>query len=378
MTFGIMKKRRLLLCVISIVVLRGLLFAQTTPCTAVDYGSLTKTTCADIGSSNFFVPSPNGPFSNNTTSTPPSGLSMCDNNPFTTQGAWYKYNPEDDITKLLVYPNSVSSASGGNYVINVAYFQGSNCSSLTQIGCTNPIYFSSGLQFSPREAIHGIDGTQDLWIYIYSTTTGKSVVGFDMDIVAAAAPSNSICPGTGVSDGDIGCNLGASPPNPYWHGPGAPIDSGGSGSLLICGIPWWSSNENTVYYQVTAQNTTASIDLTSITCNDGQAGTAQVGVWTGGCSSIGVSSSYTNGNFLGCAVGSGGTTLSLSGLTVGQEYIIVVDGNAGDVCTWVFDIVDLTSLATKDISFQIWLESNKPFLRWSSSTSDIDKFTEYP
>jgi hypothetical protein len=92
----------------------------------------------------------------------------------------------------------------------------------------------------------------------------------------------------------------------------------------------WYSNENTVYYSFTATEESGSVSIENALCNDGTAGEIQIGVWKT-CGAVG---SYGNPDFVGCAVGNG--SLQLPDLEVGENYVLVADGQAGDVCTWDF------------------------------------------
>lgn len=91
----------------------------------------------------------------------------------------------------------------------------------------------------------------------------------------------------------------------------------------------WYSNENTVYYTFTATQTNGSIQIENALCNNGSTGELQLGVWES-CADVG---SYGNG-YLGCSVGTG--ELNISSLVPGETYVIAVDGQGGDMCTWDF------------------------------------------
>ena len=127
-------------------------------------------------------------------------------------------------------------------------------------------------------------------------------------------------------------------------------------STTLCTGGTWYSNENTVYYSFTPTATNADLQIENVLCNDGTSGQAQFAVWES-CGDVGTYGSA----FLGCVVGS--ANLSLTGLTVGQTYIIVVDGNAGDICQWEF-VGNNILLPLEFISFDV--KYNEPFadLEW--------------
>lgn len=129
----------------------------------------------------------------------------------------------------------------------------------------------------------------------------------------------------------------------------------------------WYSNENTVYYTFTATDANATIDVDNVICNDGTVGEAQFGVWKD-CADVG---DY-GANFVGCAVGSG--TLSMPALTVGESYVIAVDGQAGDICTWDFLTTGII-LPTEFVGLNA--ESYKGYntVEWSTASErNADKF----
>ena len=105
--------------------------------------------------------------------------------------------------------------------------------------------------------------------------------------------------------------------------------------------------------------TNASVQVDDIICNDGTAGTAQFGVWES-CADVGTYGAA----FLGCVVGNG--SLNLSGLTIGQTYIVVVDGNAGDICRWEFITSGIILLELNILSFEAKYNGESVGLEWIS------------
>ncbi len=102
-------------------------------------------------------------------------------------------------------------------------------------------------------------------------------------------------------------------------------DQPGNVSSVFCG-----SIENNSWYQFTASATTATFPITSVTgCVNGYGIQAQVYsiTYTGGCCTgfTSVSNCYNPGN---TTLG----TVTATGLTVGQQYMLMIDGNAGDGC----------------------------------------------
>ena len=160
---------------------------------------------------------------------------------------------------------------------------------------------------------------QNLWVYFYSQAP------FDGDVLlrGSKVAVNESCESAIFQQS--GCNLGAPSENDWGLIPSVY-------NSLICTGGTWYTNENTVYYEVLADSTQASIEVKNIDCDDGVTGIAQLGVWKHDCSYIGDTLSYTNGNFLACDVSN---SANVTFNTVpGEEYYLVIDGNAGSICKW--------------------------------------------
>lgn len=341
--------------------------AQSTPCGAVSGGNIGDLDCADLGTANYGTEVPTANFTT-TSATAPSGTSDC-GVAYSGTGSWTHYTM-DDAVNILNYGFEGGSVGKGYKENYMAFFQGPDCSTLTSVGCVNAIYFNKGnLYINTPEVVEPVDGTQDLWVYNWNND-GKahnlnwSLPGSSDGLNAGEDCANAIP----ASDGMLGCNLGA--PGETWNGPS---------SYTTCSGGTWYSNENTVYYTVTATSDGgAQVDITNILCNDGSTADdfLQVGVWTGGCAAVGATTSYSNGNFLGCAAGTGGVTVSFTA-DAGVEYIIALDGNAGDICQWGFDITNLepTPLSSNDIVLSLKKASeNNASLSWFTSNENVSEF----
>lgn len=122
----------------------------------------------------------------------------------------------------------------------------------------------------------------------------------------------------------------------------------------------WYSNENTVFYTFTATAANASLEIENAICNDGSSGEMQVGVWET-CADIG---NYNSG-FIGCSVGAG--TLTMPTLTIDQTYVIAVDGQAGDICTWDF-IANGIILPVELINLKAERQRGQNLVYWSTAS----------
>jgi hypothetical protein len=214
-----------------------------------------------------------------------------------------------------------------------------------------------GLRIPINVHQEGVNPSQNLWMYVWDDS-GKAF-NLNMELIGSSATTitNDNC--AGASTDDIGCNLGANGDN-TWTGP--------SNNGKTCTGGTWYSNENTVYFSFTASATTGTIGVTGLNCNDGVAGQAQFAVFNN-CGCVGV---YTAACFRSCAVGTG--TLSLSAMTPGQTYIIVVDGQAGDICQWGFTTTGIL-LPTELLKINAVATSLGNKLSWTTASErDCDYF----
>lgn len=291
---------------------------STQCCSNTAQATVYPTTCDQIGTSAYNL---NSPIVNFTTvgnaNCPPAGSSGgCGT--FNDNGQWIHLDlaPGVDYLQANFQGGSVST---GNHNVFASLFQGPNCSSLTQVpNCQDFFFFTAGAYAVVEVSWSNLDPNQDVWIYLWDTADNKEDI-FDIQFVGAAMNTNTSCPGS-TAIGDA-CNLGAQ---------GASFTTPGAAGVSCSGGNW-GSNENTTFYSFTADQTTGSLEIENIICNDGTNGVAQFAVWTS-CANIGT---YGAGSgFLGCAVGT--ATISLSPLVPGQTYYIAADGFAGDNCTWGF------------------------------------------
>lgn len=269
-------------------------------------------------------------------------------------GTWVRYDLAAGVTNVSMQFEGGTVGAGFSDMY-VALYQGT-CASLTLVSCNLIVDKVAGVLGVYNVSASGLDPSQDLWVYAFSGGGKAYDLNFAM-IGSTGAPGNSSC-ATSIAAAGTACNVGASGAaftTPYYGG-------------VACTGGNWISNENTVFYSFTALSSTATLLIQNIICNDGTNGSAQFGVWTS-CSSIGT---YGAG-FLGCAVGT--NTLSLSGLTAGQTYYIVADGNGGNICTWNFAGTNIT-LPIELTEFKASLVENKVKLSWATASEvNNDYFT---
>ncbi len=290
-------------------------FEKSATCSNSSLGTIKMMDCSDIGTIAYNTASLIATIDYSAGVSAPSPYPACFSG-FEVAGNWSVYDLEPGVETISVTVDFSSFAEGGSlYNLYMSFYQGPNCSSLTQVGCELVLTYDLLLGWIPIDPIiTGLDPTQKLWAF----TAADDAYLLDVELRGFAAPINYTC-ASAIST-STGCNAGAVGQT-SWTGPSA--------NSVVCAGGTWYSNENTVFYTFTATSANATLEIQNVVCNDGTNGEAQLAVWDA-CGNIG---DYTTG-FLGCAVGAG--TLSMPTLTIGNSYVIVADGQAGDACTWDF------------------------------------------
>jgi len=333
--------------------------ASTTACPTVVNSTIDPIDCSLVGTPAFAASSGTVVYSGTSSSTnPPSPGAPCGNITGGTDGCWARYDPAAGVGAISIDVDAASAT--GSADIFMAFYQGADCSSLSLLGCELLLDKSGPNYLLQPVNMNGIDPALDLWVFMYSGqpfTISADVTGF------ASVPTNDNCAAASTASG-TGCNLGATPSTFI---PPSNFSAG------ICLGGTWYSNENTIYYSFTPTTTSATLEIDNINCDDGITGTSQFGIWES-CAAVSLAPTLANG-FLGCVVGT--SPLSLTGLTVGQTYIIVVDGNAGSICTWEFTATGGIILPIELTDFQAVLVDNSAVeLNWmTTSESNNDFFT---
>lgn len=229
-----------------------------------------------------------------------------------------------DVWFRFVVPASgsvqVDSNTGTTTDGGMALYTGA-CGSLSLLSCDD--------DSSPNGAMSLINAsglTPGSTVYIRMWDYGGGTGTFSV-CVALAQPC-------GISGPTAGTNDYCPTPATLTQGPGTfsattdvtfSSDQPGNVSSVFCG-----SIENNSWYQFTASATTASFPITYVGgCVSGYGIQAHVYsvTYVGGCCTgfTSVSNCYNPGN---TTLG----TVNATGLTIGQQYLLMIDGNAGDGC----------------------------------------------
>ncbi len=286
---------------------------KSASCSNASSGTIQLISCSDVGTANFNALAISSVVDFSAGVAWPSSSPSCFSGS-EAAGNWSVFDLAPGVSSISVLTSSFAEA-GNAWNLRMTFYQGVDCTSLTEVDCKDVLTYINGVGWIALDpVITGLDDTQKLWIF----TSCDDLYNMDAELRGFSTPVNSTCVSS-ISQ-PTGCNAGASGET-SWLGP--------NNNGVVCAGGTWYSNENTVFYTFQATSNNATLEVQNVICNDGTNGEAQFGVWEN-CGDVG---DYTSG-FLGCAVGAG--TLSMPLLTIGQTYIIVADGQAGDVCTWDF------------------------------------------
>lgn len=292
----------------------------------------------------------------NTGAIVPTGAATpaCGGTAGTIHGAWIHYDPINAVSAAKL---DIANLFDFNDDIYAAFYQGS-CAGLVQLGCQTLLVDQSPFAPSlPPAFVTGIDDSQPIYVFVYSS----AAFSFTTNLQGFSA----IAPNDNCADAEIagvsGCNVGAT-------GSSFTPPTAATANSSICTGGTWSTNENTVYYSFTPTASNATLEIDNIVCNDGESGLAQFGVWES-CAAVNLFPSAANG-FLGCVVGN--APLTLSSLTIGQQYVIVLDGNGGDLCRWNLRVTGGIVLLYTDLeAFEATNLEDEVQLDWK-----VDEYTE--
>jgi hypothetical protein len=223
---------------------------------------------------------------------------------------WYSFTATSTDVQI-----DLSNISGSTTDMYFSVYGGSCGSPGAALLCSDP---NSG-QVSGLT----IGNTYFIRIYTYTSTGGQNV-NFDLCVseigpCGITSTTEDYCPYPATLT--QGPGSWSSSTYPYYS-----ADTPGNSGTLFCG-----SVENNSWYQFTALNTTETFDFTSVTnCVWGDGIQAEVYEVTydgsGCCSSFTSMSNCMNPGVATTA------TVTANGLTVGNTYILMVDGWGGDNC----------------------------------------------
>jgi gliding motility-associated-like protein len=274
----------------------------------------------------------------------------------TTQDVWFS----------VVVPSSgvISITAQPSFGINdavMALYSGT-CGSLTQIACSDDHnYPGTTNDFKPFILQTGLTPGATLFIRYWRFNTGGDQFG-----ICVSSPTNDdcadalyICDINGYSAStnaayttDRPCNMRANAeqnnPPTYTYTPGTCQPGGifGLGGAWGVGAPACDVRlDNNSWIEFTAATSTVVLQVTVTSCFVGNypSGGIQMQIFSGtNCCSFAPVSDFREG--------SGTFTITANSLTVGQNYYLLVDGYAGDICNYTINALSGVAFPEIDAS----------------------------
>lgn len=260
-----------------------------------------------------------------------------------TQDVWFSITvPASGNVDITSYPNG-----GAGYITDgvMALYSGS-CGSLTQIACSddNTAYPGSSNDLLPFISASGLTPGSTVYLRYWDFGLGSGNFGICASTATNDDCSNAlyICDINGYSastsavytpdrPGNMRGNAEQNNPPTYTYTPGT-----NSGGIFGQGGPWGTGSpafdvqiNNNSWIKFTAASTTATLNVNIYDC------------WVGNYPSGGIQMQIFSGtnctNFVPVSnfeESSTGFTITANNLTVGNDYYLMVDGYAGDICNY--------------------------------------------
>lgn len=300
-------------------------------------------------------------------------------NPAPPQDIWVRTRIPANTGGAVIQFENLGGCTGFACVTNISYAwytsSNGNCSGLQFRGCGSvSCFFGCG---NGQIAVDGRAG-EDVWVRIWEEDDQGFSIRFNQ--IRPSPPADrcyTAMPLTGV-----GCNYGATSPSSglfsepsinLWTALAHPGGLCQDGDHNILTNTIWASNENLVWYTYTQPTTGPfSIAVDNMACSGG-AGSAQLGLFRNLGTPASPTCNLATTSGMGCSVGVGPTELVLASLPAGN-YILVVDGNAGAQCSWVFrDRINGTVLPVRWIGFEGKLSDDEKSIQLTWQTGEEEQ-----
>lgn len=243
-----------------------------------------------------------------------------------------------------LYIQSKPNMPAGRISDGVMALYSGSCSSLTQIACSddNPAYPGSNNDNLPLLSATGLTPGSTVYLRYFGYGTSQGTFGFCVTTAINDNCANAlyICDINGYSSSTSGaytadrpCNMRGN--NEDVNGVNQP-DGINTGGIFGQGGPWGTGApnfdviiNNNSWIKFTAAATTATLQVSIYDC------------WVGNYPSGGIQMQIFSGtnccNFVPVSnfeESSSGFIITANGLSIGQDYYLMVDGFAGDICNY--------------------------------------------
>jgi len=295
--------------------------------------------------------------STNVNATATSGIPAPGCAAYTGQDVWYR------VTVPASGGVRISTFSGTMNDSGVAFYSSLTCAGpFTLLGCDD----DSGQGNMSRLTLTGLSPGSTIWVRVWEAGGGQGTFNIcALDMSPCGLPnSNDYCPspatltqGPGTFSATTDITFGADQP--------------GNVASVFCG-----TIENNSWYKFVAATTTHTFPITSVTgCINGWGIQGHVYSVThdaqGCCTSFtSMSNCYNPGN---TTLG----TITATGLTIGQTYILMIDGYAGDGCEFTISGWSAIGILPVELSeFSGTPESYGNELRWTTESEYNNDYFE--
>ena len=263
----------------------------------------------------------------------------CTTNPIysgTGQLTYFSFTSNASASCVLIYITTSGSQPAG-----VVFYTGSSCNNPAHVASCDMCFNTGDGIWAPSET-YTMLASHTYFLRVWTPGTGTITM-----CAQSYTPPNLVCSGaTAIGPTPITDNNACAKPSAEV----AP-------SQLCAG-----SLENTVFYTYTVASTgTSAINITSISCNNGDIDNnngMQVGFFTGSCGAL---------SWINCTTTSGANvTANTSSLSAGTKVYVAIDGFAGSNCEFSISATNSEPLAASIKYFSGWKTATSNILKWKS------------
>ena len=278
------------------------------------------------------------------------------------------------------------SSFGSNTTRSVLYLQpyissttGGDCGTLTKFGECKPIaHYDGSTIFDGYPVNFEIPADANVVFRLFSYTDNVLIWSDqwrleDIEIMALPTPAqNEDCSRLFNQNGcnlaqQSGCNIAAPSEKDRWAGPSQDTRSTPPGAGILCGGSQWLYNSAPYYHCFVASQNNPSISFRNIACSRSNGLSLKLAAFTNCSVMDGTANMWSPNNFKGCNTGSvqGEVTLQTTGINAGDSFIVVVDTEECNFCTWEYNATGVLPLGLVD--FKVINNGKENIITWETT-----------
>ena len=278
------------------------------------------------------------------------------------------------------------SSFGSNTTRSVLYLQPylsstteGDCGTLTKLGKCKPIaHYDGSTIFDGYPVLFEIPAEANVVFRLFSYTDNILVWSDqwrleDIEVTALPTPAtNEDCSQTTTHNGcglsiQTGCNLGAFSEKETWAGPSQDPRNTPPGAGILCGGSQWLYNSAPYYHCFVASQNNPSITFKNLACSMPNGLNLKLAAFTNCSVMDGTTNMWSPSNFKGCNAGSvqGEVTLQTNGINAGDSFIVVVDTEECNFCTWEYNATGVLPLGL--VNFKVINNGNENVISWETT-----------